>query len=244
MGSAYFHFFLVDFSKDLHCKTPVLQKKSRCAGQISGERLFSHFFEERLLFSLFSFQKILKSAYYFEKILWNDPGAVIKGGYYLQYPGSDWSQTHSIMKLNWELENGNEMNEWIETGTEFTLTVKMLLSLVCLRSWFWSFSADLQETYAKECKIHMGSVFEFRNPYTLKCRFQVKRLNMTRKLPRKQLVLYQNESSVHTPPFGTFCFHYQARRSDGKVMNECIEIWSVFGLMMKLLLQYRWQFLW
>ena len=27
MGSAYFHFFLVDFSKDLHCKTPVLQKK-------------------------------------------------------------------------------------------------------------------------------------------------------------------------------------------------------------------------
>ncbi len=68
-GALIFTFFLVDFSKDLHCKTPVLQKKSRCAGQISGERLFSHFFEERLLFSLFSFQKILKSAYYFEKIL-------------------------------------------------------------------------------------------------------------------------------------------------------------------------------
>ena len=68
-GALIFTFFLVDFSKDLHCKTPVLQKFSRCAGQISGERLFSHFFEERLLFSLFSFQKILKSAYYFEKIL-------------------------------------------------------------------------------------------------------------------------------------------------------------------------------
>ena len=79
-GALIFTFFLVDFSKDLHCKTPVLQKFSRCAGQISGERLFSHFFEERLLFSLFSFQKILKSAYYFEKILWNDPGAVIEGG--------------------------------------------------------------------------------------------------------------------------------------------------------------------
>ena len=68
-GALIFTFCLVDFSKDLHCKTPVLQKKSRCAGQISGERLFSHFFEGRLLFSLFSFQKILKSAYYFEKIL-------------------------------------------------------------------------------------------------------------------------------------------------------------------------------
>ena len=68
-GALIFTFFLVDFSKDLHCKTPVLQKFSLCAGQISGERLFSHFFEERLLFSLFSFQKILKSAYYFEKIL-------------------------------------------------------------------------------------------------------------------------------------------------------------------------------
>ena len=79
-GALIFTFFLVDFSKDLHCKPPVLQKNSRCAGQISGERLFSHFFEERLLFSLFSFQKILKSAYCFEKLLWNDPGAAIKGG--------------------------------------------------------------------------------------------------------------------------------------------------------------------
>ena len=85
-GALIFTFFLVDFSKDLHCKTPVLQKFSRCAGQISGERLFSHFFEERLLFSLFSFQKILKSAYYFEKILWNDPGAVIKGGLLFAIP--------------------------------------------------------------------------------------------------------------------------------------------------------------
>ena len=56
-GALIFTFFLVDFSKDLHCKTPVLQKFSRCAGQISGERLFSHFFEERLFF--FNFQILI-----------------------------------------------------------------------------------------------------------------------------------------------------------------------------------------
>ena len=58
---AYFHFFLVDFSKNLHCKTPVLQKNPLRGPKFWGAFIFAFFSRSAYYFHFSAFRKFWRA---------------------------------------------------------------------------------------------------------------------------------------------------------------------------------------
>ena len=120
-GALIFTFFLVDFSKDLHCKTPVLQKKIPLRGPNFWGAFIFAFFRGALI--IFTFQ--LSENFEERLLFWENPlkwpwSGYWGGGYYLQYPGSlvvmianwwtcSWQFSTKLRPYSESLENSAQM---------------------------------------------------------------------------------------------------------------------------------------
>ena len=88
-GALIFTFFLVDFSKDLHCKTPVLQKFPAARAKFLGSAYFRIFSRSAYYFHFSAFRKFWRALIILRKSSEMTLERLLRGGYYLQYPGSE-----------------------------------------------------------------------------------------------------------------------------------------------------------